>query len=166
MITLKQLQDALKDLPQPVMGAQTQQALYNERLADPAIEKKRQEYMARIDQIAQMDKKLAGVYSDPSSQLYLENPMARENIIQGARPVTQGYAQQGLQEVKQEQQAGIEDVQNTLQLLQQGQAEKERLDKESKKSVSTAFGEIDMESLLDELNNDDDSIDSLLEELG
>lgn len=165
MITLKQLQDALKDLPQPAMGAVDQQALYNERLADPAIERKRQEYMAKIDQIASMDKKLAGVYGDPSSQLYIENPMARESAIQGARPVTQGVAQTALQDVRGAEKAGVEEVQNVLTLLQQGQQEKARLEKEAKKTVPLAFGEVNLESLLDELNSEDDNIESLLEEL-
>lgn len=41
--------------------------------------------MSQIDQIAQMDKKLAGVYSDPTSNLYIENAAAREGAIYGHR---------------------------------------------------------------------------------
>lgn len=49
--------------------------------------------MAQLDQIAQMDRKLAGTYSDPTSQLYIENPIAREGAIYGHRGT--GFKQVG-----------------------------------------------------------------------
>lgn len=46
--------------------------------------------LAQLDQIAQMDKKLSSTYSDPTSNLYIENPMAREGAIYGHRNTGMG----------------------------------------------------------------------------
>lgn len=45
----------------------------------------RKRIMAQLDQIAQMDQKLGGVYGDPTSKLFIENPMAREQATYGHR---------------------------------------------------------------------------------
>lgn len=47
--------------------------------------------MAQLEQIHQMDQKLAGVYSDPTSNLYIENAAAREGAIYGHRDT--GFSQ-------------------------------------------------------------------------
>lgn len=68
---------ARQQLGQQVMGQDTQL---------PQIS---QDYKTKLDAIAQMDKKLSGVYGDPTSQLYIENPMAREQAIYAPRSTGQ-----------------------------------------------------------------------------
>lgn len=50
-------------------------------------------YKQKLDQIASMDKKLAGLYGDPNSGMYIENPMQRQNALSGAS--NQEYRQAG-----------------------------------------------------------------------
>lgn len=52
----------------------------------------RQQYMQKIAKIAEMDQKLAGVYGDPNSNLYIEHAGQRENAVMGARPAMEGAA--------------------------------------------------------------------------
>lgn len=66
---------------QPGLGQAIQGQVYGQ---DTQLPELRSNYMSQLDQIHQMDKKLAGVYGDPSSQLYIENPMNRERVISGA----------------------------------------------------------------------------------
>lgn len=46
--------------------------------AKPILDQNRANYMAQIDKIAQMDQKLAGVYGDPTSPLYIERASKRD----------------------------------------------------------------------------------------
>lgn len=46
-------------------------------------------FRAQLDRIAQMDKKLSSLYGDPSSSLFIENPLARERLK--STPATTGY---------------------------------------------------------------------------
>ena len=66
--------------------------------------------MAQLDQIAQMDRKLAGVYSDPTSNLYIENAAAREGAIYGHQQT--GYKQVGA--LADEQQNRLKQVDNDI----------------------------------------------------
>lgn len=50
-------------------------------------------YKAQLDQIAMMDQKLAGVYGDPTSKLFIENPLKREQLMTPAK--TTGYRAAG-----------------------------------------------------------------------
>lgn len=49
-------------------------------------------YMDQIHKIAQMDQKLGNLYSDPTSELYMENPLQREKAMSGARNTYQNAA--------------------------------------------------------------------------
>lgn len=51
------------------------------------IPERKKAYLDKIAKIAEMDKRLAGVYGDPSSKLFIENPMDRENALTGAEDV-------------------------------------------------------------------------------
>lgn len=44
----------------------------------------RENYRSQLDQIAQLDQKLASTYADPKSNLFIENPGKRENIYSKA----------------------------------------------------------------------------------
>jgi hypothetical protein len=46
--------------------------------ANPAIAKNKANYLAQIGKIAEMDQKLAGVYGDPTSPLYIERASKRD----------------------------------------------------------------------------------------
>lgn len=60
----------------------------------PNADKYRQDYMAKIAKIAEMDQKLAGVYGDPNSKLFIEHAGQRENAVYGARPVMEAQTQE------------------------------------------------------------------------
>ena len=49
----------------------------------------RANFRAQLDKVAQMDKKLSSLYGDPSSPLFIENPLARERLK--STPETTGY---------------------------------------------------------------------------
>lgn len=68
----------------------------------PHVEKYKKDYMAKIAKIAEMDQKLAGVYSNPSSNLYIEHAGQRDNAIYGARPAMEGDAQTPINEYNQD----------------------------------------------------------------
>jgi|GEM_PF-4946817 hypothetical protein len=61
--------------------------------AMPNADKYRQDYIGKIAKIAEMDQKLAGVYGDPNSKLFIEHAGQRENAIYGARPVMEAQVQ-------------------------------------------------------------------------
>ena len=63
-----------------------------QREQSPIVEKAKKDYMRQIDQIAQMDQRLAGVYNNPASQLYIEHPLQVENIRSGAANIGYGAA--------------------------------------------------------------------------
>lgn len=62
--------------------------------AMPNADKYKQDYMAKIAKIAEMDQKLAGVYGNPSGKLFIEHAGQREGAIYGARPVTEAQTQE------------------------------------------------------------------------
>lgn len=55
--------------------------------ADTQLPQLSQNYRSQLDAIAQMDQKLAGVYGDPSSKLFIEHAGKRENAIFSPRGV-------------------------------------------------------------------------------
>jgi hypothetical protein len=60
----------------------------------PNADKYKQDYMGKIAKIAEMDQKLAGVYGDPNSKLFIEHAGQRENAVYGARPVMEAQTQE------------------------------------------------------------------------
>lgn len=60
---------------------------------DHQIEGIKKGYMDKLAKVAQMDQKLAGVYSNPNSNMFIENPIAREKLRIGAENV--GYKEAG-----------------------------------------------------------------------
>lgn len=71
-------------------------------------------YKAKLDQIAAMDQKLSKLYSDPTSSMYIENPMNREQLVSGAS--SQGYREAG-DIAQQRQQAAREEEQKRNDLI-------------------------------------------------
>jgi len=51
---------------------------------DPALQAMRNTFQSQLAQVAEMDKKLSSVYSDPNSPLFTNNIYAREKIVSGA----------------------------------------------------------------------------------
>ena len=60
----------------------------------PDVEKYKKEYMNKINKIAEMDTKLAGVYGDPNSKLFIEHAGQRDNAIYGARPAMEAQTEE------------------------------------------------------------------------
>lgn len=104
-----------------------------------------QSYKAKLAQIAQMDQKLAGVYGDPTSPLYIEHAGARDNAASSAR----GTGMSELSSIEQRRQAALSqhdaDESEAVQLygqLENAQreleAEQKRLTKEAEKEAKKA----------------------------
>ena len=104
-----------------------------------------QSYKAKLAQIAQMDQKLAGVYGDPTSPLYIEHAGARDNAASSAR----GTGMSELSSIEQRRQAALSqqdaDESEAVQLygqLENAQreleAEQKRLTKEAEKAAKKA----------------------------
>lgn len=105
-ITLEDLQSTLQKagIPLNTMSAEPTYKKHSQLMtasrgqipgafAMPNADKYRQDYMAKIAKIAEMDQKLAGVYGDPNSNLFIEHAGQREGAIYGARPVTEAQTQ-------------------------------------------------------------------------
>jgi len=174
--TLTELRQALErsGLPlnnvsamQDVMPSVKNRLFQSSRQNDPYIQKKRDEYMNKISQIAEMDKRLAGVYSNPSSDLYIENPMSRESILSGAENYGYRSAQPLLSEISQRE-SEIENEASMASSLYSSMADE--LEKQNKKAASAGY---DTDAILrdlfaDEGETTDDytEIDNVLKELG
>lgn len=90
--------------------------------------------MKQLSMIAEMDKKLAGVYSDPSSQLFIEHPLQREKLLSGAANTgykAAGDLASGYKQRKAELDAQISE---TLSLYKQLVNEQERVEREAEKA--------------------------------
>lgn len=130
----------------PFLGEKVRGQVYGQDTVLPGLKKK---YHGQLDQIAQMDQKLGSLYSDPSSNLFIANPVARERLKAGASQT--GYqAASGVQsEIKQQTSQLDQEVQDTMSLytrLQQLQAKQEaetekeskRLESENKKTTAAS----------------------------
>ena len=60
---------------------------------DQVVPQMKEKYMAQLAQIAAMDQKLAGVYGDPNSPLYIERASTRQNLKSKASDT--GYKETG-----------------------------------------------------------------------
>lgn len=158
-ITLKELQSVLEKSGAPLgqLYAAPQNTEYGNSLAmrqaapflrdtlnqniqvqDPQIpalrdqgNKLRKDYFGQIDQIAGMDAKLGKLYGDPSSQLYIENPVNRLSAQSGASDV--GYKAV----------AGVSDkIDKSDQLLKQREAEVERTKKATVDDALQLYGQL------------------------
>jgi len=76
-------------------------------------------HMAQLEQVAQMDAKLAGVYGDPSSNLYIENPLAREKVKMGASTTGYNAATAIKSRIKQHDTEIESEISDALQLYKQ-----------------------------------------------
>lgn len=100
-VAITELMDVLKKSGLPIgntpLGdtamAQQQQIADTVTSQDSTVNNARQKYMDSINRIAQADNKLRSAYSNPSSSLYMENPLDAERLIQGARGVQGQEAQ-------------------------------------------------------------------------
>lgn len=75
------LADPIK-MRQALPGAE--QAIGGQMQSNPQLDQLKANFRAQLDRVAQMDQRLAGVYGDPSSKLYIENPMKRQALQSGA----------------------------------------------------------------------------------
>lgn len=111
----------------------------------PAVAQGKAKYMDQIHQIAAMDQKLAGVYGNPSSPLYIEKGSTRQNLISGA--ANTGYRAAGnIKSTVQKQRASdlkdtnakIAQVVDYYKKLTALQDKEEKLnDKQSKKNLTS-----------------------------
>lgn len=100
----------------------------------------RQQYMQKIAKIAEMDQKLAGVYGNQDSNLYIEHAGQRENAIMGARPGMEGSADTVINKYNQDVQAFNQAEQEKLQLAQDAYDELIAQQKEAEKQRDDAIG--------------------------
>lgn len=84
------------------------------------VEPLRQNYRSQLDQVAAMDQKLAGIYGDPSSNLFIENPLRRQSAISGASTTgykaASGIASTGIKLRKEIESQNEKDVSSALSL--------------------------------------------------
>jgi hypothetical protein len=125
------------DMKQAKLGARD---AISSQVGDFGAGEKRKGLMAQLDQIAQMDKRLSGVYSDPTSNLYIENAAAREGAIYGRRGTDMAQVNDTNQSINDSLQQRDETINQTESLYDdlisaQGQleAEEKRLTTQTKK---------------------------------
>lgn len=70
-------------------------------------------YKSQIDQIAQMDQKLRGIYGNPTSNMYIANPAAQERAVTGHQ-TTDYTAAHGISQDANAQLQGIKSEQGTI----------------------------------------------------
>ena len=102
---------------------------------DTQVAALKQRHRQALDQIAAMDQKLHGVYGDPTSPLFIKNPLAREKITAGA--ANTGYDIAGKEAKKvQNRQAELEQTtDDAVKLYNELTREQIRLEKEAKKGA-------------------------------
>ena len=120
----------------------------------PSQEKYRQEYMNKINKIAEMDQKLAGVYGDPSSNLYIEHAGARENAIYGARPVTEAVAENVIGQYGQDVNQYNKKVSEATQYYDDLIKQQKEAEKQLRSSAPVQVSNIDTYLQSDNLEND------------
>lgn len=100
---------------------------------DPAIQSAKNKYMESIRKIAEVDKSLGQVYGDQNSQLYIENPMARERALMGAESVGYKVAGGDMNTLKAVEEEANKAEQDALTLYNQLITDTARAERESKK---------------------------------
>lgn len=130
---------------------------------DTQIPQYQTEYKAKLAKLAEMDQKLAPMYSDPSSSMYIERASTRDNILGGAENV------------------GLQDLSSTGQKILTRQKELEQQQQDAltffrdligmQKSGTGTSGDIDFEQAVSEALGEDNSIpqdelDAILREMG
>jgi hypothetical protein len=110
---------------------------------DTVIPSLRDNYHSQLSQLAAMDQKLAGVYGDPKSNLFIEHAGARQNAISGA--ANTGYkAASGIASAAKSRQSELDSqVSDALQLFQQltsVQTKEEALAKKAAAAAKKAGG--------------------------
>jgi hypothetical protein len=105
----------------------------------------RNKIMAQLDSIAKMDQKLSGVYGDPTSSLYIENPMARDsasNIHRGAMFDDVSRLSDTADELDKQRENDIDEVERTYNELTTAEkaleAEERRVETQTKKNKTEA----------------------------
>lgn len=106
------------------------------------VDAMKQQYLQKIQQIAQMDQKLSGVYADPSSPLYIENAARRESAIYGRRSTENKQLGDKAQDISEEQKRLEQETDDALtlykQLTSETKKEEVRIEKESKAKEKAA----------------------------
>lgn len=145
-VSLQELQSALEKAggvkpKDSTYDAAVQKLGVQGQFEHPYISEKRNEYMAKIKQMMEMDGKLARTYGDPSSKLYIEDPMAREQATYAPRSVmesnvdTTGQMAQADEQANNQRMDSVAEITNTI--LTEGIKEKERLAKKAAAAVPT-----------------------------
>lgn len=100
---------------------------------DTVVPQMKEKYLAQLAQIAAMDQKLAGVYGDPNSKLYIERASTRENLK--SKALNTGYKETSrIAKGIQTQRANLEkDVSEIIATYKQLTAIQEREEKKSDK---------------------------------
>jgi hypothetical protein len=87
-LSLKEIMDTLQgtggsayDMGQNRMGVEQGVTSALTQQASPAMAQNKANYMAQLAKIAEMDTKLAGVYGDPTSPLYIERASKRDAAV-------------------------------------------------------------------------------------
>lgn len=128
---------------------------------DTQIPQYQGEYKAKLAKLAEMDQKLAPMYSDPSSSMYIERASTRDNILGGAENV------------------GLQDLSSTGQKILTRQKELEQQQQDALTFFRDLIGlqkgtgsqDIDFEQAVSEALGEDNSIpqdelDAILREAG
>lgn len=105
------------------------QQVYGQDTQLPGLQNK---YRGQLDKIAQLDQQLASTYGDPTSKLYIENPMNRERLKQGASRVSFQGLEDTKQQVKQRTSDLDKDVNDAVSLYGKLVAMQKRIEKQTK----------------------------------
>jgi len=169
-VTISELTDALKRAGLPVDDYQSmkkslpfakysiKKSVYGSDTKTPQLN---EEGKAKIAKLSEVDQRLAGVYGEKGSSLYIENPMARENIYSGAEQIGYKTVQSVIDKIKQRRKELESESGDSLTFFRDLMAI-------NKPDGGTDSGDIDFESLLSGYNGDSESsgFDKLLEEYG
>src|SRR6185436_10841296 len=94
----------------------------------------KQKHLAALQQIAAMDQKLGGLYGDPSSPLFIKNPLKREQLKSGASDVGYRAADTYNQEAKNRAGEIEDETKDAIGLYEDLVREQIALEKEAKKA--------------------------------
>ncbi len=118
----------------PGLKQNVQDTVYGQDTVVPDL---RNKYKGQLDALAAMDQKLAGVYGDPSSPLYIERASSRQSAISGARNTGQkevGRIQTQAKTRKSELDTQVNDAVSLFRQLEAVQKQEENLAAKAAKS--------------------------------
>ena len=105
---------------------------------DPMVSAQAEAYKAKLAKIAQMDQKLAGVYSDPKSKLYIEHAGQRDRAVGGAIDVENKDLSRINQDKKSAEKAADDKVDTALELYRATASAMTKLEAEVKRNTKKA----------------------------